>query len=94
MQDRYESIDVLIKKIEAAAPNLRAQVVRDVQPEMKKLETEMIAKDKEMRKINQKIERAMKETVDVSLLSSRVFQKYQKYINSQVERRKDDLLIP
>ena len=54
----------------------------------------MIAKDKEMRKINQKIERAMKETVDVSLLSSRVFQKYQKYINSQVERRKDDLLIP
>ena len=94
MQDRYESIDVLIKQIEAAAPNLRAQVVRDVQPEMKKLETEMIAKDKEMRKINQKIERAMKETVDVSLLSSRVFQKYQKYINSQVERRKDDLLIP
>ena len=43
---------------------------------MKRLETEMIAKDKEMRKINQKIERAMKETVDVSLLSARVFQKY------------------
>ena len=40
---------------------------------MKRLETEMIAKDKEMRKINQKIERAMKETVDVSLLSARVF---------------------
>ncbi len=76
MQDRYENIDELIKKIEATAPNLRATVVREVQPEMKKLETEMIAKDKEMRKINQKMERAMKETVDVSLLSARVFQKY------------------
>ena len=76
MQDRYENIDNLIKKIEATAPNLRAQVTREIQPEMKRLETEMIAKDKEMRKINQKIERAMKETVDVSLLSARVFQKY------------------
>ena len=52
MQDRYENIDALIKKIEATAPNLRAQVVREILPEMKRLEAEMIAKDKEMRKTN------------------------------------------
>lgn len=36
----------------------------------------------------------MTETVDVNPLSTRIFNKYFKYVEKQVNERKDDLLIP
>ena len=94
MKERFEGIDKIIDDIEKAAPNLRANLVRQVDVEMRKLEQELTAKDKEMKRVNQKIQRAMTETVDVNPLSTRIFNKYFKYIEKQVNDRKDDLLIP
>ena len=56
---------------------------------MRKLEQEVIQKDKEMKKVNQKVQRAMTETVDLNPLSERIFNKYIKYIDNQVQIRKD-----
>jgi hypothetical protein len=44
---------------------LRALAVRQAEDKVRQLEQEMIAKDKEMKKINSKLQRAMTETVDV-----------------------------
>ena len=61
---------------------------------MRKLEQDLIAKDKEMKKMNQRVKRAMTETVDLTPLSERIFNKYIKYIDNQVEIRKEQLLVP
>ena len=49
---------------------------------MRKLEQDLIAKDKEMKKMNQRVKRAMTETVDLTPLSERIFNKYIKYIDN------------
>ena len=51
---------------------------------MRKLEQDLISKDKEMKKVYQKVQRAMTETVDLVPLSERIFKKYIKYLDSQV----------
>ena len=84
MKERYESISKIIEDIDGTAPNLKAQAVSAIEEKMRKLEQELVSKDKEMKKINQKVTRAMTETVDLTPLSERIFNKYFKYIDSQV----------
>lgn len=61
---------------------------------MRKLEQELVAKDKEMKKINGQLVRAMVQTVDIEPLSSRIFGKYLKYIEEKVQQKKDIRLVP
>ena len=82
MKEKYESISKIIEDIDATAPNLKADAVRSIEEQMRKLELELISKDKEMKKVNQKVQRAMTETVDLTPLSERIFNKYIKYIDS------------
>ena len=84
MKERYESISKIIEDIDATAPNLKSNAVKDIEEQMRKLELELISKDKEMKKVNTKVQRAMTETVDLNPLSERIFNKYIKFIDSQV----------
>ena len=52
MKDRYESISKIIEDIDRTAPNLKANAVSAIEEQMRKLEQELISKDKEMKKIN------------------------------------------
>lgn len=52
MKERFEKIDEIIKEIEKVAPNLRANLVREVDADMRVLEKELTAKDKEMKRVN------------------------------------------
>lgn len=61
---------------------------------MRKLEQELVAKDKEMKKINGQLLRAMVQTVDIEPLSSRIFGKYLKYIEEKVVQKKEVPLVP
>ena len=47
-----------------------------------------------MKKVNQRAQRAMTETVDLNPLSERIFNKYIKYIDNQVQIKKNELLVP
>lgn len=94
MKEKYESISKIIEDIDATAPNLKANAVKQYQDQIRKLEQELVSKDKEMKKINYKLQRAMTETVDLKPLSERIFNKYIKYIDSQVSTKKEILLIP
>ena len=89
MKEKFMAIDEIIKEIDGTIPNLKAQVVRSKEEQMRKLEQDLIQKDKEMKKVNQKVQRAMTETVDLNPLSERIFNKYIKYIDNQVQIRKD-----
>jgi len=76
MRERYIEIQSTIDMIENSQPNLRAAAVKKVEEKMHTLEQEMIAKDKEMKKVNAKMQQAIKETVDLEPLSSRIFKKF------------------
>lgn len=52
MKERYESITKIIEQIDATAPNLKSNAVREIEEQMRKLEMDLISKDKEMKKIN------------------------------------------
>jgi len=41
--------------VDAAAPNHKAEVTREVNDTMRKLEQDLIAKDKEMKMVSQKV---------------------------------------
>ena len=94
MKEKYESITKIIEDIDATAPNLKANAVSEIQEQMRKLELDLIQKDKEMKKVNQRAQRAMTETVDLNPLSERIFNKYIKYIDNQVQIKKNELLVP
>ena len=89
MKEKQEQITAIIERIDATVPNLKAQVVREEDERMRKLEQDLIAKDKEMKKMNARVSRAMTETVDLTTLSHKVFGKYIKFINTQVEERQN-----
>ena len=83
MKDRFLELQRTIDMIEATQPNLRAKVVRQVEEKVRTLEQEMIAKDKEIKKVNARLQRAITETVDVIPLSSRIFAKYVKKLEQE-----------
>ena len=89
MKERQEEITAIIDRIDDTQPNLKAQVVREVDEKMRKLEQDLIARDKEMKKMNARVQRAMTETVDLTTLSHKVFGKYIKFVNTQVEERQN-----
>lgn len=86
MRERYIEIQSNIDMIEASQPNLRAAAVKKVEDKMHVLEQEMIAKDKEMKKVNAKLQQAIKETVDLEPLSSRIFKKFINNLEYRVEQ--------
>lgn len=52
MKVKYEQIEAIIKRVDATAPNHKAQVTREVNDQMRRLEQDLIAKDKEMKMIS------------------------------------------
>ena len=52
MKVKYEQIEAIIKRVDATAPNHKAQVTREVNEQMRRLEQDLIAKDKEMKMIS------------------------------------------
>ena len=94
MKQRYIEIKAIIDEIEQTQPNLKAAAVRSHEEQMEKLNSEFIAKDKEMKKMNLLLQQAMMRTVEVEPLSERIFCKYQKYIDDQVKQLSKVILTP
>jgi len=94
MRDKFLKISEIIEEIDNLQPNLRTKAVKSVEEQMRKLEQELVAKDKEMKKVNGQLLRAMVQTVDIEPLSSRIFGKYLKHLEENVKQLKDKHLVP
>lgn len=86
MKARYEDIVEIIEQVNQTAPNLKAQTVRKVDDKMRRLEQELIAKDKEMKKMNEKVVLALDNTIGLMQLSHKIYEKYFKYIDTKVKQ--------
>ena len=85
MREKYLEITQIIENIDKTQPNLKAQAVRDYEEQMQRLNSELVAKDKEMKNINWQLHQAMTRTVDLEPLSMRIYGKYLKYIDDKVK---------
>ena len=85
MREKYSSIKNIVDEIDRTQPNLKAAVVKGYSEEMERLNNELVAKDKEMKKVNWMLQQAMTRTVDLEPLSARIFSKYLKYIDDKVK---------
>mmetsp|Transcript_9991 Transcript_9991/g.12539 ORF Transcript_9991/g.12539 Transcript_9991/m.12539 type:complete len:82 (-) Transcript_9991:1227-1472(-) len=61
---------------------------------MEKLNSEMLTRDKEMKRVNWQLHQAMTRTVDLEPLSQRIFGKYLKYIDEKVKVQIKQPLTP
>ena len=52
MRERYLSIKEIIDDIDQTQPNLKAARTRERAEEMERLNSELVSKDKEMKKVN------------------------------------------
>ena len=94
MREKYLEITQIIENIDKTQPNLKAQAVRDYEEQMQRLNSELVAKDKEMKNINWQLHQAMTRTVDLEPLSMRIYGKYLKYIDDKVKQQMKNSLTP
>lgn len=87
MKGKFEQIREIIKTIDETAPNHKAKVQRDSDEKMRKLEQEFTAKNREMKARRDKVLKALQNTIDLEKLSHRVYEKYFKFIDTQVKEK-------
>ena len=64
-------------------PDDKLSMIESLKPEMLGLQQYLTSKDKEMKKTTSRVNKAMRETVDLSDLDSKIFGKYSKFISSK-----------
>ncbi len=80
MQSKYRDILKVFYKIQIAKPDDKLSTIEGLKPTMTGLQQYLISKDKEMKKTTSRVNKAMRETVDLSDLDSKIFGKYSKFI--------------
>lgn len=83
MQSKYRDILKVFYKIQIAKPDDKLNTIEGLKPQMTSLQQYLISKDKEMKKTTSRVNKAMRETVDLSDLDSKIFGKYSKFIQSK-----------
>lgn len=84
IEERLIKMINILTTIEETQPNLKAKATSSAEEEMLKMEQEVIQKDQEMKKFNDTITHGFRAVVDLNGLSHRLFQKYNSFIQTQV----------
>lgn len=84
MQNKYHDILKIFYRIKIAKPDDKLAAIERNKAEMNQLQQYIISKDKEMKKTTSKVNKAMRETVDIEGLSEKIFGKYLKFIQQKV----------
>lgn len=80
IETRLEKVISMLAEIELLPPNHKASATSKFEPEMLKLEQEVVVKDQEMKQVNDVVQRGLGAAVDLNGLSHRLFQKYNNFI--------------
>ena len=80
MQNKYHEILKIFYKIQKTAPDDKLDVIESYTKEMNSILQYTISKDKEMKKTSSRVNKAMRETVDIDGLADKIFGKYLKFV--------------
>ena len=84
MQSKYKEILKIFYKIQTTKPDDKLNAIERYRSEMNSLQQYLITKDKEMKKTTNRVNKAMRETVDIDGLAEKIFGKYLKFIQTKV----------
>ena len=76
MQDKYTRILRIFEKIQGAAPEMKLDTIMSFRQEMKAIESHVTAKDKQIKSTVERLNKALKHTVDLEDLDSKCILKY------------------
>ena len=80
MQEKYNTILKIFYKIQQTKPDDKLKAIEGFRGKMNQLQQYLITKDKEMKKTTARVNKAMRETVDLDGLADKIFGKYFKFI--------------
>ena len=80
IEKKLERMDGILRQIDETQPNLRADTVKELAPEMIQLENEVLKKDQEIKQVGSNVQRSIDSAVDLKILSHKLFSKYMNYI--------------
>ena len=83
MQNKYKDILKIFHKIQLTAPDDKLSAIESMRPTMLQLQQYLITKDKEMKKTYSRVNKAMKETVDLDGLNEKILHKYLKFLQTK-----------
>jgi len=83
MHSKYNEILSAFYKIQCAKPDDKLTTIESLKPKMTQLQQYLVSKDKEMKKTTNRVNKAMRETVDLSDLDTKIFGKYFKFIEQK-----------
>ena len=84
MQNKYKEILKIFYAIKIAKPDDKLKAINHFTPQMDSIRQYIVSKDKEMKKTNFRLSKAMRETVDIDGLSEKIFGKYMKFVETKV----------
>ena len=84
MQNKYKEILKIFFNISQAKPDDKLEAIERNREAMNQLQQYIIGKDKEMKKTTTRVNKAMRETVDIEGLADKIFTKYFKFLQTKV----------
>lgn len=83
MHSKYNEILQVFYRIQCAKPDDKLTTIESLKGRMTQLQQYLVSKDKEMKKTTSRVNKAMRETVDLSDLDTKIFGKYFKFIEQK-----------
>ena len=80
MQDKYHEILKIFYNIQNTKPDDKLVTIEGYREEMIKIQQHVIGKDKEIKKQATRVQKGMRETVDLDGLAMKIYGKYLKFL--------------
>ena len=94
MENKYKQILKIFHQIQLTSPDDKLAAIENKKGEMNNIQQYLITKDKEMKKTASRVNKAMRETVDVDGLADKIFTKYLKFIETKARSPGPHINIP
>lgn len=94
MQDKYNEILKIFYKIQQSKPDDKLNEIEKKRSSMNSILQYTISKDKEMKKTSARVNKAMRETVDIDGLPEKIFGKYLKFVQTKAQSPGPHINIP
>ena len=94
MQNKYNEILKIFYQIQKVKPDDKLATIEGFKAEMNAIQQYLITKDKEMKKTVVRVNKAMRETVDIQGLAEKIFGKYLKFLTTKAQSPGPHINIP
>ena len=94
MEKKYNEILKIFYKIQKTKPDDKLTAIEGFRGEMNGIQQYLITKDKEMKKTVARVNKAMRETVDIQGLADKIFGKYLKFLTTKAQSPGPHINIP